>query len=334
MASPSALARVGLLIFEMHYAKPYLTIDHQLELLRSRGLNIDDDLKAKEYLQRIGYYRLSAYGFPFRQSQADVYGKVQTLDQFKPDTSFKQITDLYAFDKSLRLVVLDALERIEISLRTEVALTLGAYGPEAHRDKQFFDRGFLFVAPHRSISPYDEWLNKLDEKSKTSKEEFAQHFRTKYNQSHMPIWIAVELLDFGPLSHLLSGMKNQDVIKICRSYNVPTPVELKGWIKTLSFVRNVCAHHARLWNKPLVNQPPMPRLGSIPDFDHVAASPYQSKRIYAALCIMRHLLRSVNPRTKWDERLKEVTATFPTSQYVSLKTAGFPEDWKHQGLWK
>lgn len=317
----------------MQYSKPYLTVDQQLELLRSRGLKIDDDNKAKEYLQRIGYYRLSAYGFPFRQSKADVYGVVQTLDQFKPDTSFKNITDLYAFDKALRLVILDAIERIEISLRTEVALTLGAYGPNAHRDGQFLDRDFLNVPHHRTNSPYDEWLSKLDEKSRTSKEEFAVHFRTKYNQSHMPIWIAVELLDFGPLSHLLSGMRNQDLIKICRSYNVPTPIELKGWIKTLSFVRNVCAHHSRLWNKALVNQPPMPRRGTVPDFDHVATSPYQSKRIYAALCIMRHLLRTVNPRTKWDERLKQVIETFPDSQYVSPKTAGFPDDWKDQNLW-
>ena len=311
-----------------------MTIDQQLELLRSRGLKIDDDNKAKEYLQRIGYYRLSAYGFPFRQSKADVYSVVQTLDQFKPDTSFKNITDLYAFDKSLRLVVLDALERIEISLRTEVSLTLGAYGPNAHRDGQFFDRDFLNIPQHRSNSLYDEWLSKLDEKSRTSKEEFANHFRTKYNQSHMPIWIAVELLDFGPLSHLLSGMRNQDLIKICQSYNVPNPTVLKGWIKTLSFVRNVCAHHSRLWNKPLVNQPPMPKQGTIPDFDHVAASPYQSKRIYAALSIMRHLLRSINPRTKWDARLKDVIDTFPISPHVSLKTAGFPEDWKEQNLWR
>ena len=318
----------------MPYPKPYLRIDQQLELLRSRGLKIDDDGKAKEYLQRIGYYRLSAYGFPFRQSQADVYGKVQTLDEFKPDTSFKNITDLYAFDKSLRLVVLDALERIEISLRTEIALILGAYGAEAHRDRQFLDRDFLFVPPHRTNSPYDEWLDKLDDKARTSKEEFAVHFRTKYNQSYMPIWIAVELLDFGPLSHLLSGMKNQDLIKICQSYDVPNPTVLKGWIKTLSFVRNVCAHHSRLWNKPLVNQPPMPKRGSILDFDHVATSPYQSKRIYAALCIMRLLLRTVNPRTKWDERLKQVIDMFPDSQYVSLITAGFPDDWKEQNLWQ
>jgi abortive infection bacteriophage resistance protein len=318
----------------MQYSKPYLTVDQQLALLRSRGLRIDDDLKAKEYLQRIGYYRLSAYGFPFRQSQADVYGNSQTLDEFKAGTSFKNITDLYAFDKALRLVVLHALERIEISLRTEVALTLGSYGPNAHRDQRFLDRDFVNIPPHRNTSNFDDWRAKLDEKSKTSKEEFAVHFRKKYNESHMPIWIAVELLDFGPLSHLLSGMKNQDLMKICRSYNVPTPVVLKGWIKTLSFVRNVCAHHARMWNKPLVNQPPMPRLGALPDFDHVANSPYQSKRMYAALCIMRHLLKTINPRTKWTDRLKREVATFPESQYVSLKTAGFPENWKEQNLWR
>ncbi len=180
---------------------------------------------------------------------------------------------------------------------------------------------------------YDEWLEKLDDKARTSKEEFAEHFRTKYNQSHMPIWIAVELLDFGPLSHLLSGMKNTDLMKISMSYNLPNPVVLKGWIKSLSFVRNVCAHHSRIWNKALVNQPPMPHAGKIPQIDHIATSPYQSKRIYAALCVLRYLLKSANPRTKWHERLKAVAAAFPASPHISLKTAGFPDNWDALDLW-
>ncbi len=317
----------------MHYTKPYLTVEQQLNLLRQRGLEVGDDGKAKEYLQRIGYYRLSAYGFPFRNSVIDVYGATQTLDTFKNGTTFKNITDLYAFDKALRLVVLDALERIEISLRTEVALTMGILDPTAHRQRQFLDRGFNNIPQGRQQSPFDEWLAKLDDKAKSSKEEFAHHFRTKYHQSHMPIWIAVELLDFGPLSHFLSGMRNQDIAKICTSYNIPNPTVLKGWIKSLSFVRNVCAHHSRLWNKALVNQPPMPKPGVIPQIDHVAFSPYQTKRIYAALCILRYLLKSVNPRTNWATRLKELTDTFPTTPHVSLKTAGFPEGWKDVDLW-
>ena len=317
----------------MHYEKPYLTIDKQLDLLKSRGLDVEDDAKATEYLRRIGYYRLSAYGFPFRNSIVDVYGNQQTLDTFKPRTTFKNISDLYAFDKSLRLVALDALERIEISLRTEVALALGAIDPWAHREQQNFDRDFINIKPPRTQSSFTEWLAKLNDKAKTSKEEFAVHFRDKYNQSQMPIWIAVELLDFGPLSHLIKGMKNAGLMNICASYNLPNPLVLKGWIKTLSFVRNVCAHHSRLWNKALVNQPPKPASGYIPDFDHVALSPYQYRRLYAALCILRFLLNSVNPRTKWADRTKATADTFPQSSHIALKTAGFPANWENLPLW-
>jgi abortive infection bacteriophage resistance protein len=318
----------------MQYTKPYVPLADQLALMKSRGMGVSNDAKATEYLHRIGYYRLSAYCFPFRKSDEDAQGTLQTSDRFRDQTSFKDVTDLYAFDKALRLIALDALERIEISLRTEIALALGTHNPTAHRDIQYLDRKFYAINHPRRRSLFTEWLEKLDEKAKTSKEEFAVHFRTKYFESTMPIWIAVELLDFGGLSHLLSGMKNQDLMKICASYNLPNPTILKGWVKSLSFVRNVCAHHSRFWNKPLVNQPPLPAIGSIPDFDHVAISPYQNYRVYAALCVMRHLLKSVNPRTKWAERLKTAVDTFPETPYLLLKTAGFPDDWDRENLWQ
>ena len=317
----------------MLYLKPYLSIEQQLALLKSRGIQVEDDDKAEEYLQRIGYYRLSAYSFPFRVSALDVYGVLQTQDQFKPHTTFKNITDLYAFDKSLRLCALDALERIEISLRTEIALTLGKHDPQAHRNPRYLDRGFTNIPKDKIISPYTIWLSRLDEKAKDSKEEFASHFRKKYFGSHMPIWVAVELLDFGPLSHLLTGMTYSDLTQIAQSYKLPDPVVLKGWIKSLSFVRNVCAHHSRLWNKALVNQPPMPPRGALLDFDHVAISPYGAKRVYVAFCIMRQLLRAVNPRTDWSSRFKDTIKTFPASPHISLKTAGFPIDWEKLPLW-
>ena len=317
----------------MPYNKPYLTVPQQRALLESRGMLVADVAKAEEYLQRIGYYRLSAYWYPFRRLAQNADGSFRLDDNFKPRTEFKHVTDLYAFDKALRLLTLDAIERIEISIRTEVSLAIGRHDPLAHRNPVNLDRRFTAVDPGFGGSRFDGWLKLLDDKAAKSKEEFADHFRRKYPGEQMPIWIAVELLDFGPLSHFLSGMRYADLQRISVSYGGLRPDLIKSWCRSLSVVRNVSAHHARLWNKPLVDQPRLPKLGEIPDLDHVALSPDGNRRIYAALCFMRSLLKTVNPRTKWAERLKALVATFPDAPNVTIRDAGFPDGWDQLPLW-
>lgn len=150
----------------------------------------------------------------------------------------------------------------------------------------------------------------------------------------MPIWIAVELLDFGPLSFMLSGLRRRDQGDIAQKLGVPRPALLTSWVRSLTFVRNVCAHHARLWNRPLIDQPKLPIMGEIPHLDHVATSPYGNLRIYSACAIARYLLMAVNPRTQWAQRLRDHLTTFPDSPHVSLKTSGFPVDWEKLPLWQ
>ncbi|MEM8749937.1 MAG: Abi family protein [Pseudomonadota bacterium] len=323
----------GLLIL-MAYSKPYLTVEQQRELLENRGMTIADTAKCEEYLQRIGYYRLSAYWFPFRQLGQRDDGTHFLQDQFKQNTTFKNATDLYAFDKTLRLIVLDAIERIEISVRTEFALAIGSIDQLAHRDPGNFRRRFSQFRPPRTQSPYQEWLFKLDRKAKNSREEFAEHFRTKYCGEFMPVWIAVELLDFSPLSIALSHFKHSEQQRVSQSYGNISFRLIQSWIRSLCNVRNICAHHSRLWNKPLINQPAIPRAGEAPDLDHLANAPDTNKRIYAALAIMQTLLKEINPRTKWADRLKEHVAIFPSNApNINLRDAGFPDDWDQLPLW-
>ncbi|MER9159080.1 Abi family protein [Mesorhizobium sp. M0778] len=225
---------------------------------------------------------------------------------------------------------MDAIERIEISVRTEVALAIGRHAPKAHRDPARVDKRFTTIAPPRQQSMYTDWLNKLDGKEADSKEEFAVHFRTKYNGDQMPVWVAVELLDFGPLSIFLSGMKYADLQLIAASYGIRFHL-VKSWIRSLSAIRNVCAHHSRLWNKPLIDQPALPSQGEIPVLDHMIAG--GNKRLYAALAIIRLLLKQINPRTKWADRLKAHMATFPAAPNIKVSDMGFPADWEKLPLW-
>ncbi|MEM7732849.1 MAG: Abi family protein [Pseudomonadota bacterium] len=314
------------------YNKPYLTIPQQISLLQSRGLNIEDTDKASEYLQRIGYYRLSAYWHPMRQRSGPKSEIVE--DNFVPGTTFQEVTDLYTFDSRLRLVMLDALERIEVSLRTEVALTLGRHGAKSHREPKTFDRNFNKPIRGTGPTPHRKWLQKFDDRFNRSKDAFAEHFRTKYPGDDMPIWIAVELLDFGPLSHLISGMKFADRKNIGDNYGGIHPNHLGSWSHSMSYVRNVCAHHARLWNKPMVNAPALSGPSLPPQLKHVLSTPNSQFRLYAVACVLRYMLSFANPRTKWHERFLSHIKSFPVSPRLTLSDAGFPYNWETEDLWR
>ncbi len=302
---------------------------------------ITDIAKAKACLARIGYYRLSAYWYPFRKSQvsrdaATGRDKSVVLDDFKEGTDFPIILDLYVFDKKLRTLVMDALERVEIAVRTDIALLLGKKDPLAHRNSRLLDGVFARrIKPGTGNTKHHEWLARQDKKFADSREDFAKHFKIKYAGEYPPIWIDVELWDFGSLSNFYGGMTFNDMQAIASNYGIVNGGRvLKSWIHCLNDVRNVCAHHSRLWNKPLVNQPVWPVLGTAADLDHVISDGYGRTRLYAALVILNKMLRIINPTSTWRTRLIDHLDTMPQNQNLTLQSAGFPAGWKQEALWK
>lgn len=323
----------------MKYAKPYLDIQQQITLLQQRGLTVTDEAKAGDYLRRIGYYRLSAYWYPLRRSSLvkgdDGRMKAAIADDFRPGSEFPLVLDLYVFDKKLRLLVLDALERIEVALRTDVALLLGRKDPWAHRNPDMLHGNFAKkLRPDTGRTAHAEWLEKLDGTAARSREEFAQHFRRKYAESPLPIWMAVELLEFGALSHFLAGMTVADQEALAARYGLARRELLTSWVRTLTFVRNVCAHHGRLWNRTLIDHPKPPHPGEVPELDHLAADHFAQGRLYAAMAIVRFMLKVMNPATSWAERLKAHVTTFPRSPAVPFASSGFPDGWETLPLWR
>ena len=120
------------------YAKPYLSFADQVQLLQQRGMGITNAWQAERHLARIGYYRLKDYWYPLRQSRqavrADGSRYTEILEDFRHGSLFEHAVDLYIFDKKLRMLMADAIERIEVALRVEVAHHLGKRDPFAHRD--------------------------------------------------------------------------------------------------------------------------------------------------------------------------------------------------------
>jgi abortive infection bacteriophage resistance protein len=236
--------------------------------------------------------------------------------------------------------MLDALERLEVSFRTEVALSLGRRNPKAHRDLSFLGRDFEGPADFKrpvdkgGATKHQVWLQRLDNRARDSKDKFADHFRKKHPNDDMPIWMAVELLDFGPLSHLISGLKNKDLAIIGSHYGGVNPQLMKSWARSMAFTRNVCAHHSRLWNKPLVNQPALSGKSIPQELQHLQAHPSSVQRLYSIACIARFMLKFANPRTSWKDRFVAHINTFPATDQIKLSAAGFPNDWQNEQLWR
>jgi abortive infection bacteriophage resistance protein len=316
------------------YNKPYLTLNQQVDLLRSRGMALEDTPKARHYLQRLGYYRLSGYWYPFRESRisgSDL--QVTVLDSFRAGVEFRHAVDLYVFDKKLRLLFMDAMERIEIALRVEISSVLGTHDPFAHRNPALLHGNFTKKTdPKTGTTPHAEWLRRFDDLSARSKEEFFVHFKQKYN-SPLPIWIATELWDYGLLSRFLSGMRHTDLIVIASRYGIPRPELLTSWIRSVNHVRNICAHHSRLWNRPPSDQPKIPHAGEIPDLNHLVTDPYARSRIYAVAAVMQFILKTINPSSQWSRRVKDHFVTFPAAPGIDARQTGFPQGWEDLPLW-
>jgi abortive infection bacteriophage resistance protein len=318
------------------YAKPHLTFADQVQLLKGRGLAITSEWHAERHLARIGYYRLKDYWHPLRQSRPvirpDGSRYIDILEDFRSGTSFEHAVALYIFDKRLRLLMSDAIERIEVALRVDVAHTLGKRNAFAHRETGHLD-------PKRSISArghstrHSLWLTRADEAERRSKADWLKEFRLKYRPP-LPIWMAVETWEFGSLSHLIEMAHPSDRFQISQKYGIADPELLTSWIKVLSYVRNVCAHHGRLWNHPLINQPKLPKGNDAPMVAHIATYLPSQSRIYAAAAVTQHFLGIINPSSSWKERLKNLWNDFPSIPAVHPAHAGFMPTWSNQALWQ
>lgn len=212
----------------MKALKPWRSFDDQLEQLQERGLQVTNKDAALDYLQRVGYYSLSGYWYPMRsidKSASETESNVIRLGTFVPDSRFEDVARLYVFDKKLRLLALDALERIEMAVRVNIAYLLGQRDPLAHEKAAHLHGNFakkqIKKGPDKGKTQHEIWLEKYRTLlNRARKEPFVLHHQQKYGGS-VPIWAAIEVWDFGLLSRFFAGMKHEDQQKIAVIYNAP-----------------------------------------------------------------------------------------------------------------
>ena len=216
-----------------------LTFRQQLELLESRGLGVLDKAKAENYLSNISYYRLSAYMLPL---------KVSGTEEFRPGTAFEDVLELYLFDREFRLLIFDVVEKLEIAFRTQLSYQHSlAHGPYWFEDRSNF----------RDADYWRQHLESIDAEVGRAKEVFKDHFFGKYDEhERMPIWMTSEVLSLGLLSKIYRNLSlSPEKRAVARHFGISHPPVLESWLQSMSYIRNVCAHHSRLWNRILTIRP-------------------------------------------------------------------------------
>jgi len=299
----------------MRYRKQPLTFEQQADRLIERGLSADHPALIR-CLSEVNYYRLSGYWYPFRKPAEET---------FQPGTTLELIWDRYIFDRQLRVLTMDAIERIEVAIRTavtnELTLRHGAFG--------HLDRSNL---PNISVNRHRKMLEKIQAEQDRSHEVFVAHYNSKYtSETNLPLWIAVELMSFGTVLTLFRGSESVVKRNVATRYDISDDV-LNSWLLSLNTVRNVCAHHGRLWNRSLGTPIMIPRGRKHPDWHDPVELGGNPRRMFAVLSVLAYLVSRIAPQSKWRKRLVHLWESKHTS--IPIADMGFPENWKDSPIWK
>ncbi len=285
-----------------------------------RGLDVPDRARAEHYLSVVSYYRLSAYTLPFQCGNPEHH--------FNHGASFCEVLDLYIFDRQLRLLLLDAIERIEVALRARMTNVLAKnHGPHAYLDRAIFDTRY----------DHDWLLQQIQRKCGESQAEtFIKHYRGKYTNPELPpIWMVMEILTFKEVSVLFSFLRQKEDKQAISEFWGLDDTVLRSWFRALSDIRNVCAHHARTWNREFGSKPLIPRKvpKRWPDLGRPLTDPQvkPTNRLYYFLVVIEFLLEKINPGSKWYERLYCLMREHPK---VSKPHMGMPDDWADDPFWR
>lgn len=293
------------------YPKTIKTFDQQIAILKSRGLCFNDEARAKQLLQNISYYRMSGYWYPLLSDKQNHI--------FKAGTTFEQAYSIYKFDAKLRTLILSEISKIEVAVRTQIAHIMS----HAHGGQWFTDSS-LFKNPAK----HAKTLSKIDEEYSRSDEDFVTAFKAKYSDHFPPSWITLEITSLGTLSLLYSNLKDGQCKRDIANYFGVADTVMVSWLHAITYIRNICAHHSRLWNKILGIRPTVPRRTHNP-FVQIPAS--TNRKVYFILCMITYLLDIINPSNTLRDRLRDLFIEYPN---IDLAAMGFPSNWQNEPLWR
>ena len=274
---------------------------------------MEDDRKVESYLLNIGYHRLSAYIYPFYKSpKSDL--------KLKEGTNFEQVLTLYRFDKKLRILLFNEIEKIEVAIRS----VLANIGCQELDDRYWITKPAYFA----NADKFNQTLAVIEKELTSSKEDYIEDFRRNYVENYPPAWMITEVLSFGNLNYIYSNVASNQLMKRIAEYFGLKPQVFTSWLTVLANLRNMCCHHARVWNRDFMLKPAEPRKTK---YAWIGTLKMNKKRIYYRVCIIRYFLSSISPNNNFNEKLLELLTNFPS---VDIAAMGFNKEWKNEDLWK
>jgi abortive infection bacteriophage resistance protein len=305
-------------------SKPHQSHSQLIAVLKERGMIIPNEDRAKRKLTQIGYYRLSGFWYPCREFKTEPNGDIIREDFFQKNINFNDIIKLYLFDKKLRLLMMDAIERIEIHIRSVIAHELGYHDPLAYESNSFIQPGRCknWTDNNGKIrNHWREWVESHKQKIKYSREECIAHHKS--NLMAIPFWVVIEAWDFGTMSKYFENLNPSYQNKVCQRLDIPKPYILKQWLQEINILRNRCAHHTRIWNKSFRN--PLPIINN-PYFNSLTLDERALKRMYGMICVLWFLVQKIGPSSDWLNNIRNLMNYKPAIDSCPNTAMGFPDN--------
>lgn len=290
------------------------SISEQLNFLEQRGLVLHNRDNASHLLSIIGNYRFTGYAYPFRDKDDQT--------RFTKGTSFEKIFSVYEFDRALKIILFSALGRIEVAFRTLIidTFSVGTGSSIWYADKSLFVNG----------REYADFLDNLEHSLCTSREEFIRYFRKNHTDRFPPAWLALQVTSFGTIYKLFRNFNRKDLqSQVARRFGCDRLERFISWMNTLVYLRNICSHHARLWNRNIMKRPEAFNFG----VKSKRWTQHEISKLYYSVCVIGWLLKSIAPNNTLKKDLAQLFISNSYANATKNEFLGFPKNWQSEFTW-
>jgi abortive infection bacteriophage resistance protein len=301
------------------------TITDQIALLKQRGMLFKDEVQAYDSLKNISYYRLKGYWWDM---QSDI-----SLHLFQPDTYFEDIIERYDFDRKLRLILFEGVEQVEIAMRTKLIYHLSlAYGGLWYMNPAFFNSA---TKPVNGINKTVHFhvLQELQKEFDRSQEIFIKDHQRLYPGQPADAWKVLEVASMGTLSKLYKNLKTilPERGLIANEMGINSPHTFSGWLESIAYIRNIIAHHARLWGRTMIKRPSMQQNNPCGAWFTRALKQGQLDKPFSIISCMVYLCGFLNHSHDIKSKIIDLIHAYPN---VPIYRLGFFNQWENEPLWK
>lgn len=324
---------------ERTYSKQPLSIPQQIQRLKDRGMIIDDEQQALKLLSHVSYYRLRNYTSPFQDNTEG-----SEHHYMRNDIHLSDVIDLHQFDERLKVLLYNALGKIELAVRTTISQVYAEANNDGHwfLDEGLFDEEFFTEKAYRNIDgsvttcvPFDDMMSDFQKDVSRSKEEFIEEYRKKYTAPSLPpSWMSMEVISFGVLSRMYHMLENSEMKEqVANKFGVNDVRIFTNWLHAFSLLRNCCAHHNRVWNRRMNVSFILPYCKTthlfMPKDD---AKSIRQNKLFAVLSGLKYMIDVIQPENTFNQDIRELIKHAP--KLVTLQEMGFPERWQLLPIWQ